>query len=166
MQLNKLIITPMTKPHAQSISLWKYDGEYSFYDQSEEGIEELMDGTHYACTQDDDELVGYFCFGKGAQIPTIEENVYDNIYTDIGLGLRPDLTGKGMGLTFFKAGLDYAENNLGIQYLRLSVATFNERAIKLYKNAGFIADCEVTNSYYNNKFLVMKKEPSNDSNAN
>ena len=157
MQTKKLIIIPMTNTYAQSISLWKYEGEYAFYNQSEENAEELMDGTHYACTFEDGELIGFFCFGKGAQIPTVENYVYDDVYTDVGLGLRPDLTGKGMGLTFFNAGLNYAQKNLSIRRLRLSVATFNERAIKLYKNAGFVAECEVTNSYYNNKFLVMKK---------
>jgi len=165
MQIENLIVVPMTKPHAQSISLWKYENEYSFYNANEENIDGYMDGTHYACISENDELIGYFCFGKEAQIPTVEENVYDEASTDIGLGLRPDLCGKGMGLSFFNVGLNYAETALNITSLRLSVAAFNERAIKLYKNAGFVTEGEVTNSYYKNKFLVMKKELSNDAKA-
>jgi len=157
MKDKNLNVTLMIEIYAKAISVWKYENEYAFYNNDEGDIEEFMDGTYYACTLENGELIGYFCFGKGAQIPTVEENVYDDASVDIGLGLRPDLCGKGMGLVFFSAGLEYAKAVLDITHFRLSVAAFNERAIKLYKNAGFAVECEVTNSYYKNRFLIMKK---------
>ena len=151
---DKIDISAMTIEYARSISLWKYEGEFSFYDHNERNMEGYMDGTHYACT-DDGELIGYFCFGKDARIPTVETNVYDDDYLDIGLGLRPDLCGKGYGLPFFKIGLDYAKGHFQTKKFRLSVAAFNERAIKVYAKAGFEVEREVTNSYFKNKFIIM-----------
>jgi len=151
------MIIEMTMEYAEAISLWKYDGIYSFYDQDENDAVGFMDGTHFVYIKDG-ELIGYFCFGAEARIPTVEENVYDNEFLDIGLGLRPDLCGKGYGLSFFQSGLDHADTLHNTRNFRLSVAAFNERAIKLYEKAGFIIDREVTNSYFNNKFFIMHKK--------
>jgi [ribosomal protein S18]-alanine N-acetyltransferase len=72
------------------------------------------------------ELVGHFSF-KPKDERTIE----------IGLGLRPDLTGRGLGGSFLVAGIDFARERFGPETFVLSVATFNERAIKVYERAGF-----------------------------
>ena len=149
-------VVPMTTEYARAISLWKYDGEYSFYDHHEGNVEGYMDGTHYACLNAQGEVIGYFCFGQDAQIPTVEENTYDDGFLDVGLGLRPDLCGRGYGLAFLNHGLDYAQRHFNENSFRLSVAVFNQRAVKVYKSAGFLIECEVTNSYFKNKFFIMK----------
>jgi len=149
-------IIEMTKEYAQQISSWKYDGIYSFYDHNDSNINGYMDGTHFACVNNGGDLIGYFCYGNDARIPTLEDNVYDEDFLDVGLGLRPDLCGKGYGLPFFLEGLNYGQMRYKTKNFRLSVAVFNERAIKLYTNAGFYIKQEVTNSYFKNKFFIMK----------
>ena len=156
MNYKKIKFAAMTEEYARLISCWKYEGEYAFYDHSEGDITGYMDGTHYACIDADGELIGYFCFGKDAQIPTVEEYVYDDEFLDVGLGLRPDVCGKGFGLFFLNEGLDFAKQAFGTKQFRLSVAVFNERAIKVYQKAGFCVEREVINSYSMKKFLVMK----------
>ena len=146
----------MKTEYAEDISTWKYDDIYSFYNHNESNITEYMDGTYYACLDNDGDLIGYFCFGENARIPTIEDDVYDDDFIDIGLGMKPSLCGKGQGLSFFLSGLNFAIKQFNTKQFRLSVAVFNERAIKVYKNAGFFVEREVTNSYFHNKFLIMK----------
>jgi [ribosomal protein S18]-alanine N-acetyltransferase len=51
---------------------------------------------------------------------------------DYGLGLRPDLTGQGLGLEFFRAGLAFARERYEPQCVYLHVAEFNERARPVY----------------------------------
>ena len=54
---------------------------------------------------------------------------------DIGLGMKPNRTGNGFGLQFVNAGLAFSKEKYGCNYITLSVAKFNERAIKVYKRA-------------------------------
>jgi ribosomal-protein-alanine N-acetyltransferase len=72
------------------------------------------------------DLVGHFSFKPK-----------DERMVEIGLGLRPDLTGRGLGSSFLAAGLDFARQRFAPERFVLSVATFNERAIKVYERAGF-----------------------------
>ena len=56
---------------------------------------------------------------------------------EIGLGLRPDLTGHGVGESFVRTCLRFASAALGAQSYTLAVAAFNRRAITVYERAGF-----------------------------
>lgn len=133
-------ITKMSLEEAHEVSTWKYDHPYSFYnsDGSAESIEEFMDGTYYAARNAADDLIGYYCFGENAQVPGGRKaGLYQENFLDVGLGMKPSLTGQGKGLSFFQSGLAFAKANFQQDAFRLSVATFNKRAIAVYKNAGF-----------------------------
>ena len=53
-----------------------------------------------------------------------------------GLAIDPSHSGKGYGLTMLKEVLAYAKEQ-GFLRVELSVATINEKAIRLYEKAGF-----------------------------
>ena len=53
------------------------------------------------------------------------------------LGLRPDLTSRGLGLEFVRAGIQLIRERFGPSRIVLDVAGFNERAAKVYERAGF-----------------------------
>ncbi|UUE88626.1 GNAT family N-acetyltransferase [Bacillus cereus] len=131
----------LTKEEAKKINTWTYEEPYSLYSFSgeKEVIEELLDGTYYGCCDDQGDLIGYFCFGANAQVPGGRDaNLYGGEdVIDIGLGMKPALTGKGIGKEFFQAGIAFATKEFNAKMFRLSVATFNTRAITLYKNIGF-----------------------------
>jgi RimJ/RimL family protein N-acetyltransferase len=84
-------------------------------------------------------LAGFFAYGPSATVPGGHRaHAYDGDALDMGLGMRPDLTGQGLGFAFVQSGLNFAMNNFSPARFRLTVATFNERAIRVYERAGFI----------------------------
>lgn len=126
------VIRPMTSADAHAIAAWRYPGVYAFYDAEADpdDLAQLLDpagwGTRYFAADGDDELVGHFVFKLA------EDGV-----AEIGVGLRPDLTGRGLGGAFLNAGLRYAAQALGATSFVLAVAAFNDRAIAVYERAGF-----------------------------
>ncbi|MFD0871616.1 Uncharacterised protein [Chlamydia abortus] len=133
---------PMTEEYASMICSWKYDHPYSIYsmDGSEECISELMNEEYFYALDDRGELTGYLCCGNAARVPGgYAINLYNNNkYLDIGLGLKPDFTGKGNGLEFLTQGIGFLKKSYKVQHFQLVVAAFNERAMKVYERAGFI----------------------------
>lgn len=128
----QFFLKPMTESDAARIAGWHYGGIYSFYDmdQDPDDLAELLDPANWenlyrSVLDEQGELIGFFCFQ--AEGDTVE----------VGLGLRPDLTGQGLGRAFLEAGLAYAAAEYRPVAFRLAVATFNERAIRLYEQAGF-----------------------------
>lgn len=77
-----------------------------------------------------------------------------------GLGMRPDLTGqgKGLGLAFVRAGLNFARERFAPPAFRLYVLTWNERAVRVYEQAGFerVRVLHVTNWHGQLDFLEMR----------
>jgi putative acetyltransferase len=55
----------------------------------------------------------------------------------IGMGVRDDRQGKGVGSALMQAVLDLADNWLGLRRLELRVYADNARAIALYRKFGF-----------------------------
>jgi ribosomal-protein-alanine N-acetyltransferase len=120
-------IRAMNEADAAAIAAWRYAEPYAFYDwaRDEDDLAELLDpgewGRRYFAADAEGELAGFFVFkpheGK----------------TEIGLGLRPDLTGRGLGARFLEAGLRFG----GAERYTLAVAAFNRRAIAVYERAGF-----------------------------
>jgi [ribosomal protein S18]-alanine N-acetyltransferase len=123
---------PMAQADAEAVASWQYPEPFSFYDwmADENDLAELLHAdrrgeAYFSVGTDDDDLVGYFSFKRDG--PTLV----------LGLGLRPDLTGRGLGGSFLSAGLEFGRERFDPEQFSLAVATFNERAIKVYERAGF-----------------------------
>ncbi len=122
----------MTQDEAEAIADWRYEPPYDFYDwrADEDDLAELLDparrGNRYFSAHDAaGELIGFFGFGCKGDV------------VGVGVGLRPDLTGRGLGLAFLEQGLVFANDRFRPRRFKLGVAEFNERAIKVYERAGF-----------------------------
>lgn len=127
------LFQPMTQQEAEYIAeKWHYEGEYAFYDMDadEEDLEEFLDSNQREgklfSVYEGSQLIGFFSFTRP------ETGVID-----VGLGMRPDLTGRGNGEGFIQNGIEYAREHFSPKKVTLSVATFNERAIKVYERVGF-----------------------------
>ncbi|MFS0559968.1 GNAT family protein [Terribacillus sp. 179-K 1B1 HS] len=125
-------IVPMTQSQAESIANnWKYDGDYSFYDmdQDEEDMDEFLDpkereGNVFA-VQQEKELIGFVSV------------TYEKEEAEIGFGIRPDLTGQGLGQSFVSFLVEAVDEMYQPERVSLSVAAFNKRAITVYERVGF-----------------------------
>jgi len=137
------MIKKINKEDALKITKWQYLPPYHVYNMTN-ALDELVD-SYYGVYKDD--LVGFFCSGEDAQVPP---GNYTEGFIDLGIGLRPDLCGQGMGASFMKEVMTAFDKPL-----RLTVYKWNERAIKLYEKLGFKYESEF---YRGEKlFIIMTK---------
>jgi ribosomal-protein-alanine N-acetyltransferase len=123
----------MTQDDAVAISAWRYPPPYDFYDPAADSddLNELLDPVRreaeYSTALDEaGDIVGF------AQLKPSDGAV------EIGLGLRPDLTGQGLGGEFLQAVMQLARDRYAPPRITLAVAEFNRRAITVYERAGFV----------------------------
>ena len=120
----KCTFTPMDEAIARSIQSWNYEVPYNIYNwTAEDDISELLDrrSPHYVVKDDHGKLIGFFAYGSSALVwDSGEPHLFsENNTIAIGLGMRPDLTGKGLGLAFVKAGLELCHRAIQAQLLSL-----------------------------------------------
>ncbi|MEX2326275.1 MAG: GNAT family N-acetyltransferase, partial [Pseudomonadales bacterium] len=99
--------------------------------------------------------IGFCSYGQDGQVPGGD---YSANALDIGLGMKPELTGSGHGKAFFDAILDFAARNSEPAAYRLTVADFNERAKKLYRQFGFRKHSEFHDERANVPYLIMIRD--------
>jgi [ribosomal protein S18]-alanine N-acetyltransferase len=148
----------MTLQYAKDILAWKYEPPYDLYNNelSEESINELLNGAYFAVLNEYNQLVGYYCTGISSHVPAGNQfGAYEELMLDVGIGLRPDLTGQGRGASFFTWVLETIRKP-GLP-IRLTVATFNARAIKLYENLGFRKQLEFEVKGINFQIMIKKE---------
>jgi len=128
----RFALRPLGQADAEEVAAWAYPGEYAFYDAAADAddLAPLLDPERrghdfYAADGDDGRLAGYFQLKPGAN------------QVELGLGLRPDLCGRGLGRPFTEAGIDLIRRVHGDRPITLAVAAFNARAITVYERCGF-----------------------------
>ena len=129
---------PMRLRDTWTAASWRYPGEYAFYDMnwpellmirlSVPLMRALNMGGCYAVDDSTGKLAGMFTYYRRNE---------DEL--EIGLAMRPNLTGHGYGLAFVRAGMAFARIRFAPRRFSLTVATFNRRAQTVYERAGFVA---------------------------
>ena len=137
----RFTLKPITPGDARAVSGWRYEEPYSIYDGDPTSVEALLQPryAYHSVYDEHGDLVGYFCFGEDAQVTAGRRLGLYGIEPalDVCLGMRPDLTGVGLGEEFLRAGLRFARETYAPPAFRLTVASFNRRAIRVYERAGF-----------------------------
>ena len=163
------LLRPFTEDDARALVGWRYDGPYAFYDPAAEDLPAILaELPAYAAAEDGwGALAGFFVFGAGARVPGGERaGLYPPGALDVGLGLRPDLVGRGLGAGFVAAGLAYVRGRVAPPpaRFRLSVAAWNLRAVRAYERAGFRPGPRFTSPVRGKEtaFLLMTTPPAAD----
>lgn len=137
--MQPLTFSPLTEEAAREIASWQYEGPWAFYNAppDETGHLSLLEPSyHYhAIRNGAGELIGYCCFGEDARVPGFAYD--DDEALDVGAGLRPDLTGKGYGVAFLGAILEFGRRHFATRGFRATIASWNERALRMAERAGF-----------------------------
>ncbi len=129
-------IRPFSEADADAVSSWRYEAPYDAYDAREDPTfdEEMRDSSRWGELEwavDDAEtgaLVGFL------ELTWIEPSRL----VELGLGMRPDLTGRGLGSTYVEAALAFSRMRWAPATFALDVFPWNERAIRAYERAGFV----------------------------
>ena len=141
--------------YASQVATWRYEPPYDFYDLASDPADaaEMRDpacASHFRAVlaDGDDRLDAFWYFDWRDDV------------VELGIGLRPDLTGRGHGESFLRAQLEYAAQTWQPKTFRLFVTAWNERAIRLYERLGFHEVGRETRSFQlvgEHEFLRMER---------
>lgn len=147
--------------HAREMLSWRYPSPYEIYNspasESRAAIEHLLQGElpYLAVLDEHGEMIAFRCFGPEAQVP---EGDYSEPALDLGGGLRPDLTGKGLGRHVIAAAMNYGFRRFSPRFFRTTVASFNLRAKKTCERLGYRVVRTVTRLSDGRPFEIMMQK--------
>jgi len=124
-------LRPLTAEQGEAMAGWAYPGPWAVYDVT--GPLDPAEG-FWVVVDDGGDVAGYACFGEEARVPGLAE---EPGVLDVGVGMRPDLTGQGLGRDFATAVLDHGHEVSGTTRLRAVVQDWNARSRRLLSNLGF-----------------------------
>jgi GNAT superfamily N-acetyltransferase len=131
----EILIAPMTAEYATDILSWRYPAPYDYYDAVGGDPGYYLDPANgvYAVLSGG-ELIGFRSFGPDGRVPG---GAYDDSALDTGGGLRPALTGRGLGRSVIAAGLEFGRERFAPEAFRVTVASFNTHALRVVTLLGF-----------------------------
>jgi len=133
-----ILIRPATADDVREFASWRHNPPYDIYDVTgpvESEIQYFLnETTNCHIIEVDGAVGGFITFGSDAQVPGGD---YSGPAVDIGMGMKPELTGRGYGHLFVDAVARAAWSTFDTARLRVSVAIENRRAVTVWERAGF-----------------------------
>src|ERR1700729_1542391 len=103
--MREIQVAEMTVQYAADILSWRYPAPYDYYDVTDGDLGYYLDTANgFFAVLSDGEFIGFRSFGPDGQVPG---GTYDDSALDTGGGLRPELTGRGLGRAVVVAGLEF-----------------------------------------------------------
>ena len=133
--MTEILIAPMTAGYAADILSWRYPAPYDYYNVVDGDAGYYLDPANRVfAVLSGDGLIGFRSFGPDGRVPG---GAYDDSALDTGGGLRPELTGRGRGRSVIAAGLEFGRQRFAPDAFRVTVASFNTRALRVVTSLGF-----------------------------
>src|SRR3984957_1854722 len=133
--MREIQVAPMTPGYAADILSWRYPAPYDYYDVADGDPDYYLDPANgMFAVLSGGELIGFRSFGPDGRVPG---GAYDESALDTGGGLRPELTGRGLGRSVIAAGLEFGRRRFAPDAFRVTIASFNTRALRVVTSLGF-----------------------------
>lgn len=138
--MSEFLIRPLRPEEAAGVAAWAYEPPHDIYDGDPERPGDLLaiddDGYGYYAivSADDDEVVGFCCFGSEARV---RGQAPEPGTLDVGGGVRPDRVSRRLATRAFPLILQFGHDAFRPRRFRTAVASFNERSLRLCIRAGF-----------------------------
>ena len=151
---------PAEKKYAREFVNWQYEPPYDVYNCPPE---EIGDAVHYnidpknnvySMFDANDSLIGYCSYGRDAQVPGGD---YSEEALDIGMMIKPELTGQGLGARFAEEVITNGVGKYAPKKIRVTIATFNKRAMRVWEKNGFQQTQSFERDDGGMEFVVMTK---------
>lgn len=151
----------MDEAGARQIVGWRYDAPYQMYSLQDESaadevVQYLLDDKNHFYRIDDEQgqFLAFCSFGDDAQV---NGGDYSKKALDVGLGLRPDLTGHGLGTKIIAAVLEFALESFELTHFRVTIAAFNQRAQKAWLHNGFTHRQDFHRAFDQFPFVILTR---------
>lgn len=151
-------LVPLTHEFAADICTWRYPPPYGCYNMTDADPDELAqpESGFFALLRGG-ELIGFRSFGSDGRVPGWE---YDETALDTGGGLRPEVTGRGLGKEAIATGLEFGRARFAPAAFRVTVAAFNTRALRTVATLGFTPAGSFTAATDGRPFAVLVRSES------
>jgi [ribosomal protein S18]-alanine N-acetyltransferase len=157
---SKIHYAPTDEKSAREFLIWKYEPPYEIYNYLPENFEEdlvyhLDPSNNIYSMYREGELIGYCSFGRDAQIPGGD---YSEEALDIGLMIKPSLTGRGLGAEHVKDVIQHAIKKYLPGKLRVTILETNQRAMKVWEKNGFQKSQSFERERDKTGFVILTKD--------
>ncbi|MEZ4590795.1 MAG: GNAT family N-acetyltransferase [Chloroflexota bacterium] len=163
----QLKFQPLTAEHIAEILTWRYEPPYDIYNMGDgtddpislvEAIDYFTQPEYHfraMLRQPRGELAAFCSFGLDGQVSGGD---YSLPALDIGMGVDPANTGRGLGHIFAGAAIDFARRNFDQPHLRVTIAEFNVRAQKVWLRHGFVPGQRFVSTIGKRPFIIYVRE--------
>lgn len=158
--LPNITFLPTDEPSVREFLKWKYKHPYEIYNYSPERFKEdlayhLDPANNIYCMLRDNELIGYCSYGRDAQVPGGD---YSEEALDIGMMIKPELTGQGQGSNYANAVIQNGLSKYHPKKLRVTILESNLRARRVWEKNVFQRTQSFTREKDQMGFVILTKD--------
>ena len=156
----KITYLPTDETSAREFLTWKFEHPYDIYNYKPENFEKdlaysLEPANNLHSMYQEGDLIGYCSFGRDAQVPGGD---YSEDAIDIGLMIKPKLTGQGLGTDFVANTIQHAIDTYKPSKLRVTILDTNLRAKRVWEKNGFQQTQPFKRESDSVQFVIMTKD--------
>ena len=153
-------IRPLDDADIDEMHTWVYPPPYDLYtfayippEEAREFFKDPENG-YFGLYGPAGDLIGFCNFGHDARVAGFD---YTEGAVDIGIGMRPDLTGLGNGAAYARFVFNEAEKRFPDRPLRVTIAEFNVRAQRVCLESGFRETARFERPSDGRRFVVLSR---------